>query len=175
MKHKVPFYLENPRSSRIWMWPTIRKIMRDPLSAIILVDYCQFGTPWKKPTQVLCWGNPHITSADNRTCKGKNGHCPKNNSQHAKLNGRDPCAQTGEWKTTTACPCLLPLCDYIAPLLLAPYRETYCERQPVRHWAQALGQSSSVILPAKKAHEWRWLMCAVRVQTCLWTRPTTCT
>ena len=126
MKHKVPFYLENPRSSRVWLWPTVKKLLRDKATTALLVDYCQYGTDYKKPTQVLCWGNSHITKADCRLCKGKGGFCSMSKKQHEKLDGRPSDATNGEWKTTIACPYPLGFCEHLAPLIVAPYRDTFC-------------------------------------------------
>ena len=55
MKHKVPFYMENPRSSKVWKWPTVRKRLRHSQTTVLLFDYCQFGIPHQKadPSRVL--------------------------------------------------------------------------------------------------------------------------
>ena len=48
MKHcesnNVPFYLENPQTSRLWMHPIIRKWASHKSPHKVEVDYCQFGT-----------------------------------------------------------------------------------------------------------------------------------
>ena len=61
MKHcensAVPFYLENPKSSKLWMHPIIRKWIQNKASHKVEFDYCQFGTTWKKSTTILAVGN----------------------------------------------------------------------------------------------------------------------
>ena len=49
----VYFWVENPDSSYLWRQPKFRRRYRDPDSKHVMrVDYCRFGTPWRKRTRV---------------------------------------------------------------------------------------------------------------------------
>ncbi|CAK0814978.1 unnamed protein product [Prorocentrum cordatum] len=49
----VPFSLENPRSSRLWLVPKLLDMARDAHAEWASVDYCQYQVPWKKATTFL--------------------------------------------------------------------------------------------------------------------------
>ena len=50
---RVPATLENPRLSRLWLCPPIASISRLRAFSFHIVDFCMFGTAWKKPTGIL--------------------------------------------------------------------------------------------------------------------------
>jgi len=78
----VPFYLENPQSSKVWMHPIIRKWIQKKTSHRVEFDYCQFDTSWRKPTSILSVGNSKFHTGMKLKCKvywqGKMSYCSKN-------------------------------------------------------------------------------------------------
>ena len=42
-RHSVPYALENPETSMAWDMKPMRRF---------ILDFCQFGEAWKKPTQI---------------------------------------------------------------------------------------------------------------------------
>ena len=51
IKADIPILLENPKSSRLWLVPEIKRIIQYPNCRLVNVDYCQFeNNPWRKPT-----------------------------------------------------------------------------------------------------------------------------
>ena len=62
-----------------------------------------------------------------------------------KLDGRPSGATKGEWKTTNACPYPLGFCEHLAPLIVAPYRDTFCTAR-VPDASEAKRSSSARVL-----------------------------
>ena len=50
MRIGLPFYLENPLRSKLWMHPYVRKWVEHQYASTLISDYCQFGEDWQKPT-----------------------------------------------------------------------------------------------------------------------------
>lgn len=48
---RLPFTLENPLRSRLWLCPSVRQLMRCPNTWIQDITFCAFGIKWKKPTR----------------------------------------------------------------------------------------------------------------------------
>jgi hypothetical protein len=97
----IPGTIENPKSSRIWLYPSIVALSRcrhrvhtpSPLSrpSSIVLDFCQFGTDWRKPTKIL---GIHIDlNPIASTCTGKRGICSRTGVKHQVLEGRAPGGQ----------------------------------------------------------------------------------
>ena len=97
LKAKVIFVLENPRSSILWCFPFIQWLTRNNLAWRIEVDFCAFGTPWRKSTTLLS-NSPSLRYIECR-CGGKGGICGISKQPHQVLNGKDP---TGVWWTRRA-------------------------------------------------------------------------
>ncbi len=57
IRHKAQCYIENPRSSKSWLMPEIRKYIKHPDTRPCRYDYCLFGMPYQKPTFVLAGNN----------------------------------------------------------------------------------------------------------------------
>jgi hypothetical protein len=53
-KHKLPWILENPHASKMWFLAPLIDLMNDPDVQIVVSDFCQFGTKWRKRTRFLC-------------------------------------------------------------------------------------------------------------------------
>ena len=65
----VPWYLENPQRSKLWMHPIIRKWVRHPETQKVEYDYCQFGEDWKKSTTILVFNNKKFHQGKCVKCK----------------------------------------------------------------------------------------------------------
>ena len=50
---RVPFSIENPRSSRLWLVPELLDRARREGAEWAHVDYCQYQVPWRKSTTFL--------------------------------------------------------------------------------------------------------------------------
>ena len=44
-QHAVPFYLENPMRSKLWLHPLTKQWLSHPCTTAVGFDYCQFDTP----------------------------------------------------------------------------------------------------------------------------------
>ena len=111
--------LENPATSRLFLLKSMRRLLNkypDKVSFVV-GDFCQFGTPWKKPTGFLC---VNIAPADvallGRRCTKTNGCCNKTGKPHIVLSGTSP--QGVPW-TRVAQPYPNALCSLLAKILLA--------------------------------------------------------
>ena len=43
--------MENPAGSALWSWAPLRRALRRVRAGTVLLDQCQYGTPYKKPTR----------------------------------------------------------------------------------------------------------------------------
>ena len=115
-KHNVPWILENPASSKCWFLDPIRQLLEDPRCTLITLDFCVFGTPWKKPTSLLCF---NLDSQDlqrlQRRCRGTSGICSRTQKPHWQLSG----SFRGQNWTKIAQPYPRQLCRHIAYVLTA--------------------------------------------------------
>ena len=84
--NNVPFYMENPKSSKLWMHPIIRKWIQNKASHKAEFNYCQFGTTWKKSTTILSVGNIKFHTGKLMKCavtwEGENSICSKTGKPH---------------------------------------------------------------------------------------------
>jgi hypothetical protein len=107
--HDVAVILENPLTSRLWLYPSIQKLIQKAVSC----DHfhaCQFGAAWKKATRLVSW-NIDVSSLCVK-CKGKN--CCRTGLPHLILSGTAP---DGEFYTAKASAYPLPFCRHLAVLL----------------------------------------------------------
>ena len=93
-ERKIPGYLENPRSSMIFQVPWIRRKIKEGSLVANKVDFCQYGTPFKKPTTFLTWG----FKVNLHTCTATNRRCSFTNSFHEVLTG----ISNGKFRTSAA-------------------------------------------------------------------------
>ena len=49
----LPFWVENPDTSWIWRYGRFPALLDAPTTGLLRVDFCAFGTPWRKRTRVL--------------------------------------------------------------------------------------------------------------------------
>ncbi|CAK0835822.1 unnamed protein product, partial [Prorocentrum cordatum] len=47
------FVIENPRSSHLWSWPPLERLLRRAAAVRVELDMCAFGAAWKKPTLLV--------------------------------------------------------------------------------------------------------------------------
>jgi hypothetical protein len=128
-KHGVPFYLENPATSKLWHHPIIKKWVQSSLSQIVIFDYCQYGTEWRKPTQVLAYNNVRFNQSIGKRCcpihKVRSlgyTECSRSGKAHTSLTGtvKNPNGKGKIHKTAVACPYPEELCRALAPILIRP-------------------------------------------------------
>ena len=55
--YKVPWYIGNPRSSKLLLMPEIGKYIKHPDTTLCRYDCCLFGTPYRKSSLVISCGN----------------------------------------------------------------------------------------------------------------------
>ena len=107
----IPFTLENPARSRLWICRPILAIRRRRHVVHQLVEYCSFGEAWRKSTLFLgihidlCPLEPH------RCIGSKRGLCKFSGKPHISLTGRD---SSGQWRPKTAEPYPRGLCKVLA-------------------------------------------------------------
>ncbi len=87
-RHKIAVSLENPASSKLWRMPPIAQESRDAKRAA--VDYCAFGTRWRKRTSFLFWRCDPLLGLNHFRCKLVNGSCCFSGRPHQKLTGHAP-------------------------------------------------------------------------------------
>ena len=123
-KAGLPFYLENPLRSKIWITPQILKWIRAKGTTLTQFDYCQFGQEWMKPTQILSFNNRNFCATLGKQCKptwvdGKS-ICSRTGKPHVALKGKEA---SGKYKTATACPYPQELAKHWSNVLVKPRRD----------------------------------------------------
>ena len=108
---RVPFTMENPRTSRIWLCPSVLHLLRRPQCRIAFTEFCQFGTPWRKSTQ-FAGANICLDSIASYRCLGvKKGFCSFTGCRHVVLSGQ---TAHGQRRTKIAEPYPAKLCNVLA-------------------------------------------------------------
>lgn len=120
--HGIPFILENPRSSKAWFLPVMQSLLTHPSIHYVVTDFCQWGTPWKKPTAFMV-GN--LDSLDSRRlevrCSGPRGLCSRTGQRHFLLTGSNG---KGVPYTRVAQPYPKKLCSSLAFVLTCKFATT---------------------------------------------------
>eukprot|EP00438_Fugacium_kawagutii_P026205 Skav223835 [mRNA] locus=scaffold1256:189550:193986:- [translate_table: standard] len=98
---KIWYWFENPDSSFIWLHPALTNLPRKASQRCLRVDFCVYGTKWRKRTKFLT--NGRLAGIRN-FCRG--GH------KHIVLRGRAP-GKKACW-TKLAEPYPTKLCSYLA-------------------------------------------------------------
>lgn len=84
----IPYILASPATSKAWLLPPIEEQLSKPFVTMVTADFCQFNTPWKKPTSFLVG---HLDPADlhrlTKVCSGAQGLCSRTQRRHFKLTG----------------------------------------------------------------------------------------
>lgn len=111
----LPFTLENPRRSRLWICPPMLALLRRRNVSTVFVDFCMFNKPWKKPTT---FAGVHVsfTRLQSYRCIGsKRGICLHSGKPHLPLSGQ---TSSREWLTKIAEPYPTGLCNGLAKVFL---------------------------------------------------------
>lgn len=116
-KHRVPWLLENPATSKCWHLPPIHDLLDNHGCLCVTLDFCVFGAPWKKATTFLAG---QLDAQDlgrlQHRCQGRGGFCSRTQKKHWQLTG----AYRGKNLTKLAQPYPTKLCRQIAYVLTAP-------------------------------------------------------
>ena len=107
----LPFTLENPARSRLWICPPVVALLRRKFVTCQLVEYCMFGMPWKKSTMFLGVHLSLVRLSPFRCIGAKRGLCKCSNKPHVPLAGQTP---DGRWLTHIAEPYPPQLCKLVA-------------------------------------------------------------
>ena len=88
-KYKVPWIVENPRTSYLWHLPELHAVSQAAHGHFRVADFCQFGARWRKKTGFLCGNIDELDSQPLcRTCSGK-ALCSSTNKPHIVLSGNN--------------------------------------------------------------------------------------
>ena len=83
----VPVFCENPSGSLLWEAPHMQAQIRQGSRKSVL-DFCQYGAPWRKRTTIYSWGAP-VNEDLCFTCSGRKGLCSRTGAPHIILTGRN--------------------------------------------------------------------------------------
>ena len=123
----IPWSLENPGSSKMWWTKELKEIMTWPGVHEELIDFCQYGTAWRKRTRFI-FGNvqpENLGRFNHRRCTGTGGFCSRTGERHFQLTGTSP---TGVPWTRIAQPYPTKLCNDLAHILVDAERVKYMEK-----------------------------------------------
>lgn len=114
LRYHVPVCLENPRSSQLWFQPSLLKVLSH--ATRVHVDYCGYGTRWKKATTFASWHADSLTGLHAK-CQGHPSNklrvCGFTQKTHLHLEGKSP---DGRLWTVVAEPYPHKLCNKYAHL-----------------------------------------------------------
>ena len=117
LEHKVKLILENPATSRLFLLPQSKEIMRHPAASYGIAHFCQYGTKWKTPTGFLMlFASENDRSSLYRRCNSSQGICSRTLAKHWVLSGLGP---SGKPWTLIAQPYPSQLCSTLARILTA--------------------------------------------------------
>eukprot|EP00438_Fugacium_kawagutii_P018254 Skav220446 [mRNA] locus=scaffold254:128743:132882:- [translate_table: standard] len=115
MKLHIPVTMENPFRSRIWLCPPMKYLLRRKQCFSVDVDYCAFGTRWRKRTKFLYYGVNLQHLGIHRCCNSKRGIRAFSGKPHLQLMG---VTKDGVFMTKLAEPYPMQLCINIAHAFL---------------------------------------------------------
>ena len=96
----LAFTMENPARSRIWLCPSVRRLLCRRFTSVVDVTFCAFGMPWRKPTKIF-GVHLDVTILSSFYCRGaKRGLCLYTGKPHVALMGQTD----GVWRTKIAEP-----------------------------------------------------------------------
>ena len=107
----LPFTLENPARSRLWLCPPVLALLRRRSITCQVVEYCMFGMPWKKSTLFVGSHLSLVRLSPFRCVGARRGLCRYSNIAHIPLAGQTP---DGRWLTHIAEPYPYQLCRILA-------------------------------------------------------------
>ena len=88
VRAKVPCFLENPRSSKLFLAPPLARLLKLHSCQEFVSDYCQYGAPWRKITKVCAWFGTSETPC--ARCSGADKLCSRTGKPHIHLAGKSP-------------------------------------------------------------------------------------
>ena len=90
MKHRVPWVLEHPSTSKAWYLPEVLFGEAHPDVICSIADFCQYGSRWRKRTKFM---SAFIDQQDlhrvAHKCQG-HGKCSRTGKPHLQLTGQSP-------------------------------------------------------------------------------------
>ena len=107
----IPCTLENPARSRLWICPPMVAFLRRRLVQSVQVEFCAFGTAWRKSTRFI---GVHVdfTCLEPMRCIGsRRGCCRFTGLPHVPLTGQ---TSSGQWLTKLAEPYPWKLCRLLS-------------------------------------------------------------
>ena len=119
-RRQLPWSLENPHASKCWNLPFFKALQEDENVDMCVVDFCAFGTPWRKRTRILV-GNVHepdIGKLHGKFCLSRCGFCTFSGKKHFQLTGSN---HAGIPWTRIAQPYPKKLCTQLAHVLTCRY------------------------------------------------------
>ena len=88
-RRHVPFYIENPLTSRLWKMPEIRQLLQLPRVLELLFDYCQYGEAWRKSTKLFVSRHADLRVIENSSRFQRGYKCSATRKRHHVLSGTD--------------------------------------------------------------------------------------
>ena len=131
-KLSIPVVLENPSSSYLWQAPPLAPVLAS--GQRVVIDYCAYGTPWRKRTAFHCWNLAAASDLQN-TCRGRRGKCAFSGRPHQLLSGYDKVSKQ-RW-TKIAEPYPAKLCVDFGVVIV----EAIENRQLLNHQLQCCGHT----------------------------------
>ena len=116
----LPWGLENPHASKCWNLEFFQRLQRDEHVTTIVLDFCAFGTAWRKRTRILV-GNvqePDLGRLFGKFCPSRDGICSFSGKPHFQLTGSN---HKGVPWTRIAQPYPAKLCKQLAHVLTCRY------------------------------------------------------
>lgn len=111
----LAFTVENPQKSRLWLCPPFRRLLRRRFVQQQDVEFCAFGTQWKKSTRFVSTHLVLDNLAPYRCHGAKRGLCAFTGKPHLPLTGQN---STGVWLTKIAEPYPWKLTHVVAKAFL---------------------------------------------------------
>ena len=122
-RHKIPWILEHPLTSRAWWIRAFGRLLEKEHIEFVVLDQCQYGTPWKKATGLLC-SRIDSTARLGHRCGGlRNNKCSRTGKAHIVLRGADP--KSGKNWTSIASPYPAKLNRALAFCLVDSFRHRF--------------------------------------------------
>ena len=87
-KRGIPAGLENPALSRLWELPSFLRLAKLEYVKTVKFDFCLYGAPWRKRTQVMYFWVDIAPLA--RLCTSHHGSCDRTTRPHQILEGKKP-------------------------------------------------------------------------------------
>jgi hypothetical protein len=93
-RHKLPWILENPQTSRIWYVTALHNLDKDARVQTYVTDFCRYGAKWRKRTRFML-GNCDNLDAQRLNLKCQTRHfCCETHKAHIQLSGFAPSGQS---------------------------------------------------------------------------------